>query len=72
MRILFALCALAFAVPAFAGSPNFVVSQYTCSDVYWGAKKVGDNCVSGYDSKLEVMESLDNDGHGSGEDDGEE
>ena len=43
------------------GSEAFRLSTYTCSDVYWGETKVGDNCVAKDEEKLEVMDTYDND-----------
>ncbi len=47
------------ALPAKAGSSDFTVSLYTCSDVYLGGKKVGDNCLQSYQAKLAHMESME-------------
>ena len=44
------------------GSDAWLLSLYTCSDVYWGSVKVGDNCVSTEEEKLDVMDSLRDDG----------
>ena len=44
------------------GSEKFQLSTYTCSDVYWGGKKAGDNCVATDEEKLEVLDSMGDDG----------
>ena len=55
------------ALPAKAGSPDFTISLYSCSDVYLGKKKVGDNCLQTEEAKLADMESMGQD-HGDGDD----
>lgn len=58
-----ALASLAAAPAGAAGSPNFAVSLYQCSEMQWGGENVGDNCITGtsaedvYEAKLEQVES---------------
>ena len=56
--MLSAIAAVLMAVPAKAGSPDFTISLYSCSVVYLGGKKVGDNCRKTDEEKLEDMESM--------------
>ncbi|MCZ6449104.1 MAG: hypothetical protein O6831_12810 [Alphaproteobacteria bacterium] len=62
--MLSAIAAVLMAVPAKAGSPDFTLSLYTCSDVYLGGEKVGDNCLETDEEKLADMESTVVDGEG--------
>lgn len=64
MKYLFSIvAALAIlAAPAFAGSPSFNVSLYTCSDVYWGKAHKGDNCLANTADKLALVEAIIDDG----------
>lgn len=48
--------------PAFAGSPAFNVSLYTCSNVYWGKAHKGDNCVADPANREAVMDAIFDDG----------
>jgi hypothetical protein len=59
--LLSAIAAFLMAVPARAGSPQFTISLYICSDVYVGGKKVSDNCLKSDEEKLEDMESMEED-----------
>ncbi len=66
--MLSAVAAFLMAIPAKAGSPDFTISLYICSDVYVGGEKVGDNCLKTDEEKLEDMESMDEDPEDNGDD----
>ena len=61
IRISFALliAALVWAATAKAGSPDFTLSLYACSDTYAGGEKMSDNCLKTDEEKLEDMESME-------------
>lgn len=66
---LFALAVIGFSAVASAGSPSFNVSLYSCSDVYWGSKKVGDNCIADPADRLALIEAIIDDGGDNSEGD---
>ena len=57
--MLSAIAAFLMATPVRAGSPDFTVSLYTCSEVYVGGEKVNDNCLKIDEEKLADMESME-------------
>ncbi len=70
--MLSAFAVVLMAIPAKAGSPDFTISLYTCSDVYLGGKKVNDNCLETNEEKLADMESTVVEGEGDSDGDGDE